>query len=121
MSIPSTRFSRRRDLDVARESIVVSLIFFHTARIFDDLGFYVKNEPQEPAVTFILILAAFWGMPLMFSIAGFAIWHSLEKRTLKFSFISLTALAITLLLYETLVRLTRLTRFLLGMKSETVP
>ncbi len=74
-------FSRRRDLDVARESIVASLIFFHTARLFDDLGFYVKNEPQEPAVTFIVILAAFWGMPLMFSIAGFAIWHSLEKRT----------------------------------------
>lgn len=74
-------FSRRRDLDVARESIVASLIFFHTARIFDDLGFYVKNEPQEPAVTFIVILAAFLGMPLMFSIAGFAIWHSLQKRT----------------------------------------
>jgi len=80
MSIPSTLYSRRRDLDVVRELVVVSLIFFHTARIFDDLSFYVKNEPSESAVTFVVVLAAFWGMPLMFSIAGFAIWHSLQKR-----------------------------------------
>ena len=46
-------------------------------------------------------------------------WHT--SALLKFSFISLTALAITLLLYETLVKRTRLTRFLFGMKSETVP
>ena len=81
MSIPSTIVSRRRDFDVARELIVGSLIFFHTARIFDDLGFYVKNEPQEPAVKFVVILAALWGMPLLFTIAGVAIWHSLQKRT----------------------------------------
>ena len=73
--------SRRRDLDVVREVIVVSIIFFHTARIFDDLGFYVKNEPFIPAVTFIVSMAAFWGMPLMFMISGFAIRHSLQKRT----------------------------------------
>lgn len=81
MSIPSTMLSRRRDLDVARELIVASLIFFHTASIFGELDFYVKNEPQEPAVTFVIILTALWGMPLLFTIAGFAIWHSLQKRT----------------------------------------
>ena len=60
---------------------MASLIFFHTARIFDDLDFYIKNEPQERAVSFVVVLAAFWGMPLMFSIAGFAVWHSLQKRS----------------------------------------
>ena len=81
MSIRSTTYSRRRDIDVARELIVVSLFFFHTASIFGELDFYVKNEPPEPAVTFVIILTALWGMPLLFTIAGFAIWHSLQKRT----------------------------------------
>jgi hypothetical protein len=78
---PGTALSRRRDLDVARELIVGSLIFFHTARIFDGLGFYVKNEPPERALTFVVALTSLWGMPLMFAIAGFGIWHSLQKRT----------------------------------------
>ena len=81
MSDPSSMFLRRRDFDVTRELIVASLVFFHTARIFDQLDFYVKNTPQAPAMTFVVILTAFWGMPLLFTIAGFAIWHSLQKRT----------------------------------------
>jgi hypothetical protein len=81
MSIPNTINPRRRDLDVVREVIVVGLVFFHTARIFDDLGFYVKNEPQQSAVSFIVILFAIWGMPLIFFIAGIAIWYSLQERT----------------------------------------
>lgn len=81
MSNTDTMFLRRRDLDVTRELIVASLIIFHTARIFDELGFYVKNDTQEPAVTFAVILTSFWGTPLLFIIAGFAIWHSLKKRT----------------------------------------
>ena len=80
-SLLGTASPRRRDLDVAREVIVGSLIFFHTARIFDDLDFYVKSDPPYPAVSIGVIFAAFWGMPLLFSIAGFAIWHSLEQRT----------------------------------------
>lgn len=75
--------SRRCDLDVVREVIVVSVIFFHTARIFDDLGFYVKNEPLIPALTFVVSMAALWGMPLMFMISGYAIRHSLQKRTVS--------------------------------------
>lgn len=78
--LPSPLFSRRRDLDIAREVIVASLIFFHTARIFDDLGFYVKNEPQAPAVSFMVVFASLWGMPFLFVIAGFAVWHSLQRR-----------------------------------------
>ena len=81
MSIPNTTYSRRRDIDVTRELIVGSLVFFHTASIFAELDFYVKNEPPEPAVTFVIIFTALWGMPLLFTIAGFAIWHSLQKRT----------------------------------------
>ena len=81
MSISKTTYSRRRDIDVTRELIVGSLFFFHTASIFGELDFYVKNEPPEPAATFVIIFTSLWGMPLLFTIAGFAIWHSLQKRT----------------------------------------
>ena len=77
----NTTLLRRRDLDVTRELIVGSIIFFHAARVFDQFGFYIKNDLQEPAATFLVILSALWGMPLMFVIAGFAIRHSLRKRT----------------------------------------
>ena len=80
---PSINLPRRRDLDNVRALIVFSLVFFHTARIFDDLSFYVKNEPPVPAVSFLVILAVFCGMPMMFSIAGFAIWNSLQKRSVS--------------------------------------
>ena len=46
-------------------------------------------------------------------------WHT--SALLKFLIISSTALAITLLLYEVVIKRTRLTRFLFGMKSDTAP
>ena len=82
MSIPNTKIPRRRDLDVVREVVVVGLVFFHTARIFDGLDFYVKNESQQPVVSLIVILFAIWGMPLIFFIAGIAVWYSMQKRSL---------------------------------------
>jgi len=81
MSNSDTVLLRRRDLDVTRELIVFGLIFFHTAGIFSEFPFYVKNEPPEPVVTVLVILVSFWGIPILFMIAGFAIWHSLQKRT----------------------------------------
>jgi len=81
MPDPDTTPARRRDLDVTREVIVASLILFHTARIFDELPFYVKTTPAQPALSFIVILVAFWGMPLLFMIAGVAIRHSLQQRS----------------------------------------
>ena len=81
MTNPERITARRRDLDVVRELVVGSLIFFHTARIFDDMDFYVKNLTQDHALSYLVILVALWGMPLVFMIAGFAIWHSLQKRS----------------------------------------
>ena len=81
MSNTEPMFFRRRDLDVTRELIVAGLILFHTASIFGEFSFYVKNQTPEPAVTFFIILTSLWGIPLLFMIAGFAIWHSFDKRT----------------------------------------
>ena len=75
------RRERRRDLDALGALVVLGLIFFHSARIFDNGDFYVKNEPTSDLVTAILAFAVTWAMPLMFLMAGMAAWYSLRKRT----------------------------------------
>jgi glucan biosynthesis protein C len=80
---PNRTVERRRDLDLLRVLLVFGLIFFHTARIFDtiDLPEGVKNEPTSVTATLVVAFFGLWGMPLMMAISGFAIWHSLRKRT----------------------------------------
>jgi hypothetical protein len=77
---PAAR-ERRRDLDLIRMLVVVGLVFFHSARVFDTGGFYVKNDPTSEAVTITVFFIALWGMPLLFVIAGTAMWYSLRSRT----------------------------------------
>ncbi len=80
---PNRTVERRRDLDLLRILLVFGLIFFHTARIFDtiDLPEGVKNESSSMAATIFVAFFSLWGMPLMMASSGFAIWHSLRKRT----------------------------------------
>ena len=77
----SATHERRRDLDLMRVFVVVGLVFFHSARIFDTGGFYVKNDPTSDLVTAALAFAALWGMPLLYVIAGMGIWYSLRSRS----------------------------------------
>jgi len=74
---------RRRDLDLLRVLLVFGLIFFHTARIFDTLALPegVKNGSTGMTATMVVAFFSLWGMPLMMAIAGFALWHSLRRRT----------------------------------------
>jgi hypothetical protein len=72
---------RRRDLDLMRVAVVVGLVFFHTARVFDTASFYVKNEPTSELVTIAVAFVAMWGMPLLFVVAGIGIWYSLRSRS----------------------------------------
>ena len=78
-----TKPPRRRDLDLMRMFVVVGLVFFHTARIFDTGDFYVKNDPTSELVSIAIAFAAMWGMPLLFVISGMGIWYSLRSRTMK--------------------------------------
>jgi peptidoglycan/LPS O-acetylase OafA/YrhL len=73
--------SRRRELDALRAFVVIGLVFFHSARVFDSGDFYVKNDPTSEVVDALIAFAVMWGMPLLFVIAGIGIWHSLQKRT----------------------------------------
>jgi hypothetical protein len=67
-----------------RMFVVVGLVFFHSARIFDtSFEWYVKNDPTSELVTIALAFAGMWGMPLLFVISGMGIWYSLRSRTIR--------------------------------------
>ncbi|MFC2029192.1 acyltransferase family protein [Chloroflexota bacterium] len=86
-SHPSLQPRRRRDLDAMGMWVVVGLVFFHSAQIFYYADFFVKNEApniqsvSQLVATLAVAFAGLWGMPLLFLIAGLAIWYSLRKRT----------------------------------------
>jgi surface polysaccharide O-acyltransferase-like enzyme len=76
-----TRLERRGEVDLMRGAVVLGLIFFHTARIFDLLPFNVKNDELSLTLMALVGFVSQWGMPLMFFIAGIAAWHALAKRS----------------------------------------
>jgi fucose 4-O-acetylase-like acetyltransferase len=77
----TTGSPRRQDLDLMRATVVGGLIFFHTARIFDPLDFYVKDQPPNLPLTLFVLFAGLWGMPLLFVVSGLGAWYSLRSRT----------------------------------------
>lgn len=72
---------RRGDLDMMRVLFVLGLVFFHAAKIFDHLPYYVKNDRLSITLTALTGFFSQWGMPLLFFMAGFSAWHSLGSRT----------------------------------------
>jgi peptidoglycan/LPS O-acetylase OafA/YrhL len=78
---PPTASERRTELDSVRVLVVVGLVFFHTALVFDaGDDFYVKNAETTPVTLIISALGVLWAMPLLFFLAGLGTWHSLRRR-----------------------------------------
>ncbi|GAA1899052.1 acyltransferase family protein [Asanoa iriomotensis] len=72
---------RRPELDAIRTLVVVGLVFFHAALVFDENDdFYVKNADTTGVTTVIAGFAVVWAMPALFLIAGFGSWHSMARR-----------------------------------------
>ena len=72
---------RRPELDAVRLVVVLGLVFFHSALVFDERDdFYVKNAETTEAVTWLAGLGVVWAMPALFLIAGFGAWHSMRRR-----------------------------------------
>ncbi len=72
---------RRPELDAIRALVVVGLIFFHSALVFDTHDdYYVKNAETTDATMIGAGLAVVWAMPTLFLIAGLGSWHSLRRR-----------------------------------------
>lgn len=76
-----TRLGRRPELDAIRALVVLGLVFFHSALVFDTRDdYYVKNAETTDATMIIAGLAVVWAMPILFLIAGLGSWHSLHRR-----------------------------------------
>jgi peptidoglycan/LPS O-acetylase OafA/YrhL len=72
---------RRSELDALRIMVVLGLVFFHAALVFDASDdFYVKNSETTGVTTILAGLGVVWAMPLLFLVAGVGSWHSLRKR-----------------------------------------
>ena len=74
---------RHHDMDWLRSLVILLLIPFHTARIFDPFeANYVSNGHTSRVMFEIFIgLTAPWMMPLLFFLAGSAAWLALQRRT----------------------------------------
>jgi len=78
---PRTEPQRRGELDSLRILVVLGLVFFHAALVFDASDdFYVKNSETTGVITILIGLGVVWAMPLLFLVAGIGSWHSLRKR-----------------------------------------
>ncbi|GAA1017608.1 hypothetical protein Aple_023850 [Acrocarpospora pleiomorpha] len=72
---------RRTELDAIRALVVVGLVFFHSALVFDTRDdYYVKNAETTDATMIVAGLGMVWAMPALFLVAGLGSWHSLRRR-----------------------------------------
>ncbi|GIF52368.1 peptidoglycan/LPS O-acetylase OafA/YrhL [Asanoa ferruginea] len=72
---------RRPELDAIRTLVVVGLVFFHAALVFDASDdYYVKNAETTDVTTVLAGFGVLWAMPALFLIAGFGSWHSMARR-----------------------------------------
>jgi peptidoglycan/LPS O-acetylase OafA/YrhL len=77
----TTGQGRRPELDAIRILVVVGLVFFHSALVFDASDdFYVKNAETTDVTMIFAGLGVVWAMPMLFLIAGLGSWHSLRRR-----------------------------------------
>jgi hypothetical protein len=78
---PAVSTGRWRELDVLRTVVVVGLVFFHAALVFDtNDDYYVKNDHTTEVTTYLAALAVVWAMPSLFLVAGLGTWYSLQHR-----------------------------------------
>ncbi|MCM5553997.1 acyltransferase family protein [Pleomorphomonas sp. NRK KF1] len=68
-------------VDNLRNVAVLSLVLFHTARLFDPEPWHIKDRHTYLAADVVVALFNVWGMPMLFLLAGFSMMLSLERRS----------------------------------------
>jgi peptidoglycan/LPS O-acetylase OafA/YrhL len=67
-------------LNGGRAILILGVVVYHSARVFDTTPFYVKSSFQSEPLAWAALFGTIVGMPLFFCFAGFAIWHSFRAR-----------------------------------------
>ena len=68
-------------IDWLRVSAVLLLVPFHTAMIFVEWGFHIKNNELSAGLTDFNSFLNMWHMPLLFLLSGVGSWFALGFRT----------------------------------------
>ena len=64
-----------------RALVVVGLVLFHAALVFDaNDDFYVTNDVTTDVTTYLAAPVVVWAMPLLFAVAGTGAWYSVRSR-----------------------------------------
>ncbi|MFD2264167.1 acyltransferase family protein [Lacibacterium aquatile] len=72
---------RMLHVDHLRGLVILGLILFHTARLFDDDPWHMKDAGQYLAADILVAVFNVVQMPLLFLLTGLTIHFSLQKRT----------------------------------------
>jgi glucans biosynthesis protein C len=76
------RQTRKYYIDWLRNFVIILLIPFHVARIFDYWEVnYVKSAQLSWGLSWFIVVISYWFMPIMFWLAGSSSWYALEFRT----------------------------------------
>lgn len=70
-------------LDWLRVLAFAILLVEHSAEVFTNWNFWIKNEETSSALGYFISFFLPWRMPLLFMISGFAITLSFKRRTLS--------------------------------------
>jgi len=80
--MPSHTTTERYDfLDWLRVIAIFVLLFFHTGMLFVGWGWHITNAETIPALQWPMDLAHRLRMPLLFVVAGAAMWFALRRRS----------------------------------------
>lgn len=77
----TSRHERRHELDWLRVLAVFGLIPFHVAIIFTAGKDYVQNAQRSALLAALAAFVSFWGIPLLFLVAGASAWFALGTRS----------------------------------------
>lgn len=76
-----TKPPRRHDLDWIRVLATLGVIVFHATRMFDPMGWEVKNNTTADVLMLFNLLWAQWMMPIFFTVSGASIFYSMGFRS----------------------------------------
>lgn len=77
----NTQQGRLYYLDWLRVLVVLAVFYAHTTDIFDTLSWHIRNGQQNPGLEVLFPFLSYWGMSLMFLLAGASAYFVLRSRT----------------------------------------